>query len=258
MTKGDWRGRCESVRRVLRDQGPAGLRECISDCSEVALLPAASVAELFETVELEDLPANLVPIHHSILLKRPPSRTDQSEANVSHSGILELATEIGGWTVIWRVALINGPLRSPRSGIVVGDVDSRSASPFHIAAVASSEESTEWLGSIDVGAVRTFCGVVGDPNPVHLEFESAREAGLPGLVAPGSLVATLLLSCLECQAVDFDSCSVRFKQWLPVPCDIGIRSSRRGLTLVSEQGIHAICRARSNAASAMFGGAWRE
>lgn len=47
--------------------------------------------------------------------------------------------------------------------------------------------------------IARFAGAVGDFNPVHLDDEFAKAAGLPGVIAHGPLTLTLVIDALVAQ-----------------------------------------------------------
>lgn len=52
----------------------------------------------------------------------------------------------------------------------------------------SIETTTRTVFESDIS---TFCGLVGDANPIHLSSLGAKEAGLGDIVAPATLVASM-------------------------------------------------------------------
>ena len=49
----------------------------------------------------------------------------------------------------------------------------------------------ETMATIDLELLRKFSEASGDPNPIHLDEKTARERGLPGVIAHGMLIASL-------------------------------------------------------------------
>jgi acyl dehydratase len=45
--------------------------------------------------------------------------------------------------------------------------------------------------------LRAYAEASGDPNPVHLDDEAAKKAGLPGIIAHGMLVAAFVARAAE-------------------------------------------------------------
>ena len=46
------------------------------------------------------------------------------------------------------------------------------------------------LEPVTAEMLRAFAEAAGDPNPIHLNEDAARQAGLPGIIAHGMLVAS--------------------------------------------------------------------
>ncbi len=52
-------------------------------------------------------------------------------------------------------------------------------------------ESEPVVHDVEKGAIRRFAEALGDPNPIYVEDEAARQAGYPALVAPPTFAAVL-------------------------------------------------------------------
>ncbi len=105
----------------------------------------------------------------------------------------------------------------------------------------------ESIGSITDVAVRRFCEVMGDTNPIHRDPDVARQAGFPGVVVPGALSGCVLLvaSREALHEGHTGSVNIRFKRWLQAGADVVLeRVDDRLLLRDSDDVVHAILRAK--------------
>lgn len=56
------------------------------------------------------------------------------------------------------------------------------------------------VGPVTRVQIARYAGAVGDFNPIHVDEEFARAAGMPSVIAHGPLVLTLVLDALVAQA----------------------------------------------------------
>lgn len=73
-----------------------------------------------------------------------------------------------------------------------------------------SESTTEPITRVQIAR---YAGAVGDFNPIHVDEEFAKNAGMPSVIAHGPLTATLLIDALVAQlgAAGLATVDVRFR-----------------------------------------------
>ena len=69
------------------------------------------------------------------------------------------------------------------------------------------------LGEVSADTVAQFSLAVGDTNPVHHDREVAARIGLPGVVAPGAMAATVLLCARDRWRPDWTDVKIKFSRW---------------------------------------------
>jgi acyl dehydratase len=55
-------------------------------------------------------------------------------------------------------------------------------------------ESDPVVHDVERGAIRRFADAIGDPNPIYVDDEAARQAGYPAVVAPPTFPFVLTMS----------------------------------------------------------------
>ena len=55
-------------------------------------------------------------------------------------------------------------------------------------------ESEPVVLDVERGAIRRFAEAIGDPNPIYVDDEAARQAGYPAVVAPPTFCFTLTMN----------------------------------------------------------------
>jgi acyl dehydratase len=53
------------------------------------------------------------------------------------------------------------------------------------------------LAPVEAGTLRAYAEASGDPNPIHLDEAVAKQMGLPGIIAHGMWVASVLTSHVQ-------------------------------------------------------------
>ena len=69
------------------------------------------------------------------------------------------------------------------------------------------------LGEVAVDTVARFALAVGDTNPVHHDAEVAARVGLPGVVATGTMAATVLLCARDRWRPEWTDVRIKFSRW---------------------------------------------
>lgn len=90
--------------------------------------------------------------------------------------------------------------------------------------------------------IARFAGAVDDFNPVHVDEEFARAAGMPSVIAHGPLTVALALDLLVAQVGTDSLCSLEARLTAPVfpgerlavvPTDTGAQVEKDGGTVVA-------------------------
>jgi hypothetical protein len=88
------------------------------------------------------------------------------------------------------------------------------------------EPTTFWDVPGDIG--RSYAGISGDRNPIHMHPLAARLFGMPGAIAHGMWLKARCLAALKDELPDSYSAGARFKVPLQIPARVAFASWREG------------------------------
>jgi hypothetical protein len=91
---------------------------------------------------------------------------------------------------------------------------------------AETRASAEWR--LDGGLGRSYAGVSGDRNPIHMHSLTAKPLGFPGAIAHGMWTKARCLAALDSRLPDAFAVDVRFRKPILLPARIEFASATEG------------------------------
>jgi acyl dehydratase len=200
-------------------------------------------------------PLGLVHVTNEVTATRPLLVGAELDVVVHAAGVrphprgrvVDLVTEVReGGEPVWRET--SGYLRRERPRDSGGAVATDAAAPKDSGgAPGGADESDRDTPALHVSAVwrlpaglgRSYAGVSGDVNPIHLSSWTARPLGFPRAIAHGMWSAAAVLGALQGRLPDAVQYDVQFRRPIPLPGVV------RLLTAVAGDRIDAELRGRS-------------